>query len=137
MLHRALLLAVLAILAGCEKKEVAGPQGEPGTAGRNASVTTTTLFVPSGSWSVSSDSLVWSAVVFSPLITREIADKGIVKLSVLRGNTWWELPLTEDRELLTQFGIEQGQIQLEVVELHGAAPKPADQQFKMIIIPPQ
>ncbi len=124
-------------LNSCKKETVPGPQGETGDAGKNASVITTTMHVAAGAWSMDSDSIIWSTVVFSPLVTKDVIDKGVVKLSVMRGTTWWDLPLTEDRDILTQFGIEQGQLQFEVVKLHGRAPRPADQEFRMVIIPPQ
>jgi hypothetical protein len=113
------------------------PPGEKGADGKDISVITSTINVPSGAWSVATNTLSWSAVIFNSQITKEIVEKGVVKLSLLRGTTWWELPLTEDRETLTQFGVETGQIQLEVVDLHGAAEKPEDQLFKLVLIPSQ
>ena len=132
-----LSISLLCIISSCKKEVVQGPAGETGAAGKNATVTTTTFTVSSAAWGMDPDSLIWSTVVFTPLITKEIVEKGIVKMSVLRGSSWWELPLTENRDILTQFGFEQGQVQFEVVELHGRAPRPADQKFKMDIIPPQ
>jgi hypothetical protein len=127
-------LTALLLLGSCTK-QTAGPQGAQGLPGKDATISSSYFTVPSSAWKYASDSLTWQTVVFNPLITEEIISKGVVKIYVQRSTSWWELPHMEEREIVTQFGVEAGQIQLETFPLHGGAPKPVDQTFKLVLIP--
>lgn len=123
------------------KKEVAGPKGDTGPAGKdgNANVATVQSFVvTSSSWGASADSLGWVNLLSVNKITQDIADRGSVQVFMQPqgSSTWWALPYF-DVDNGIEFGIEPGIVRLMNFEAdpHGhAPPKPATMNFRVVII---
>lgn len=84
-----ILAATMLVFSSC-KKDVAGPQGEPGKDG-NANVISTQAAVTS--WTLSGTT--YYATVSVPSITQEIVDAGAVLCYMSDGSTgWYSMPYT-------------------------------------------
>jgi hypothetical protein len=133
-MSRALYIsAILLFLMTSCTKDVEAPKGAKGIAGHNATNTVVFFSVPSASWSVGANSLTWEATVSEPQITQDMVDHGIIKVYMQRSTSWWELPYTENREAHTQFGVQAGKLHFIRSESHGAAEKPDDHSFKLVM----
>lgn len=121
----------------CQKKEIKGPQGDSGTAGGggNTNISTTNVFVvTSAQWVPDSAAATWKVTVPSPLITKNVMDKGVVKVAVQVENEWWEMPYIGG-DLVTQFGFKEGFLHIAISDIHEVLrPRPATQNFRMVIL---
>src|SRR4051812_43081865 len=108
---RAVLPNFLFVLCGllllqCQKQEIKGPQGDPGTpgGGGNANITSTNTFVvTSEQWHPDSASHATKATVVFSELTKDIVARATVKVYVLTGSLWRELPF-DTGDLYTQYG---------------------------------
>ncbi len=127
------LLIVLAVFVFACSKDVEAPARQPGSKGKNSTPVATVFAVDSTAWVVGTNTLTWEAIVKEPQITPAVIGNGIVKVYIYRSTSWWELPYTEDREALIQFGLEEGKIRFLCSETHGAAERPQNHLFKLVI----
>jgi hypothetical protein len=134
-LFAVLLMAVLLVIA-CKKKEIPGPQGEPGKngTGGNSNTTSSAVFPITNSQWVS-DGGNWTATYSSTLITKDVVDKGSLKLYVDIGGSWWELPYAEG-DLLTQCGFSEGKVRLVHGDIHGGLPfsAPPTRNYRLVTV---
>jgi hypothetical protein len=135
-MHKLLLiLFVLAIsFAGCKKKEIPGPQGDPGAPGigGNSNMSSQSFVIAASQWTTDIDSSLWKASVNSTLITKDIVDKGSVKIFIQVNNTWWELPYTNS-DLFMQFGFTEGVAHLLYSDIHGGkTDRPATANYRLV-----
>lgn len=131
------IITLTILLSGCTKKEIPGPQGEPGVPGANAkSYVVSTDFIPilSSAWKVDSVAKLWSTIVKLPLITKDIVDRGSVKVFFQIDGAWSELP-TLSADTFTQFSFSLGQVNMLVNDMHGTMPaKPISANYRFVII---
>jgi len=132
-----LFLFSFILFASCKKKEIQGPQGDPGTpgGGGNSNIVSTTTFpVLSTQWVADSAAASWKATIASSLITQTVVEKGAVKVTVQVDADWWELPYISE-DLVTQFGFKEGVLYITVSDIHEVLQKkPASQNFRMVIL---
>lgn len=131
------VLASLAIsISSCKKETVVGPKGETGPAGANGNANVKAegpIVIEQSAWITNSDSLAWSAIIFSEKITQEIVDKGSVEVYFKKDNVWWSLPYTEG-DATTAVGVALGKVYLVKSESHGGLPeKPLKADYRMVI----
>jgi hypothetical protein len=117
------------------KKQVAGPQGEKGDPGKGTDVYTSDPFtLASSEWTM--DSVSWHAVIHTDKVTYDVVTKGVVRLMIQDGNTWWELPYITGREHVTTFGYSEGIIKLEHYSIHGLAEQPKTNVYRYVTMTP-
>jgi hypothetical protein len=131
-----LFLLISFFLVNCKKKEIPGPQGDPGVAGTggNSNTSSGSVFpIAASQWL--KDSLAWSYTFNSDLITKAVAEKGAVKVFVDLSGTWWELPLAEG-DLLTQCGFAEGMVKLVYADIHGGRPAlpPVTRNYRIVTL---
>src|SRR5687768_17553996 len=114
-------------------KDVEAPAGKPGTAGKNATPVVTIFTLDSTAWAPDAQHMIWETSFPVPELTPEVIKNSIIKVYMMRSTSWWELPYTENREALTQFGLEPGKLRLLRSESHGAAERPQKHSFKVVI----
>lgn len=131
-----LAFIVMLVIFSCSKDPVKGPKGDPGDpgGGGNSGIQSTDIFtISSLQWQKTVDSS-WKYIFNSTLLTQDIVDKGIVKVFVLNGSSWWELPFTEG-DLFTQFGFTLGSVDLVFADIHGGLPeRPVSKSYRMVVI---
>lgn len=131
------ILVLSVFFISCEKKTEQGPKGEPGTpgGGGNAGISASDVFtVTTTQWQTTSDSAYWKYTIASNLITKDVVDKGVLKVFVQKGSAWWELPYTEG-DLFTQCGFETGFANLFFTDIHGGLPdRPENAAYRVIAI---
>lgn len=131
------LLVVSIGLLSCEKETVQGPKGDPGIpgGGGNAGISASEVFtVSTTQWQTPVDSSYWKFSIASTIITQDVVDKGVLKVFIQRGSSWWELPYTEG-DLFTQCGFEPGLANLFFTDIHGGLPeRPASSAYRIIAI---
>ncbi|MDI1354340.1 MAG: hypothetical protein PSX36_05460 [bacterium] len=136
-LSRLALVILIAGMMACQKKEIQGPQGDPGTpgVGGNSNIVSTPVFVVGSSqWKPNADTTLWQYKFDAAQITSDIADKGVVKLFIQVGSSWWELPYLAG-EFLMQFGFSVGSVNLSYLDPHGEKLlRPATANFRLITI---
>lgn len=69
-------------------------------------------------------------------LTKNVVEKGSVKVFRQDGTTWAELPYTTG-DLFTQFGFSEGLLYLKYINIEGGIPTaPAEASYRMVIITP-
>lgn len=128
---------LMLFFTACTKETVQGPKGDPGAAGGggNSSIQSSAIFtVSTTQWQKTADTSAWKFTINTDLITKDIVDKGIVKVFVQIGTSWWELPFTEG-DLFTQFGFDVGVANLYFTDIHGGLPaRPSTKAYRVITI---
>lgn len=133
-----LVLAGLVVLCqvACEKKEIQGPKGDPGTpgGGGNTSISSSDIFtIASSQWLPAADSSAWEVSISTPLITDEVFNKGAVRLYTRESASWWEVPNTRE-DLFMQFSFETGTLHLQFFDMHGGLPeRPLTAQYRLVV----
>jgi hypothetical protein len=124
-------------ITGCKKQEIPGPQGEPGTpgGGGNSSITSSSVvIVENAQWKWDAVSNSQTVTVDAPLITKDVIDKGAVKVYVQKASSWSELPFVNG-DLFTQFAFDEGHVHLSYLNIEGgSAPVPATQNFRIVVL---
>ena len=138
LMRIALSLVALGIfLSSCQKKEIPGPKGEPGTpgGGGNSNIVASSIFaIASSQWNANSDSTVWQFKIDAPQVTGDIAEKGAVKVFTQVSGVWWEMPYLAG-EFLLQFGFSINTITLSYFDPHGQKlQRPATANFRFITL---
>jgi len=137
-----LALTMSFFISSCKKKEIAGPQGDPGTpgAGGNVSVTTTSILViTSSQWSPDLQANCMRATIDFPQITNAVISRGAIKVFVqngtsLGGPVWAELPFVTG-DLITQYGFDEGHLYLNFVNIEGGMPSaPPTNNYRVVIL---
>lgn len=136
--YAGLLLCFMALISGCKKQEIQGPKGDPGTpgGGGNSNISSTTFYsVSNGAWKWDSISHSLKITLDAPAITKDVIDKGAVKVYVQKqAATWSELPYVNG-DLFTQFGFDQGHLYLYYINIEGgSAPPPPSEDYRMVIL---
>ncbi len=138
-LNKGLLVVVCVLgfmLIACKKKEIPGPAGDQGLAGIDGKsyINSISFPVQSSQWVVDSVAKHWAVTLESYLITKEVYDKGSVKVFVRIDSLWQELPFLDD-DTFTQFGFEPGRVKLVVTDMHSTVPlRPATSQYRIVTI---
>lgn len=126
------------LFSNCNKKEIQGPQGEPGTpgGGGNSNISASETFtVASGDW-VTDSALFGRRVTLNYVgITKEVVEKGSLKMFMKMGTTWAELPYTQG-DFVTQYGFDEGHIYLEFINIEqvGMPAPPTTTSFRVVIL---
>lgn len=138
-LLRILVLSCFAILmtSSCKKQEIKGPQGDPGQngTGGNSSMNTSSVFtIDSTAWQLNTDLRYWEVISSQPLITKEIVEKGAVKVYFQVNNYWWQLPYSISDQV-TQYSFKEGILRFTVMDVEGAIPhRPASTAYRLVVI---
>jgi len=136
-------LAFCAVLffTGC-KKNVPGPQGDPGINGKNgnSNISSTVRFIQdSSSWSKipSGDIEIWETSVSIQQLTQNAINNGFVKVYVFENDTWWPLPYTEGL-LITQATFSEGVMKLNYSDMHFDIPdRPKSRTYRVVVQEPK
>jgi len=129
-------LSLCLLAFSCAKEEIPGPKGEPGTngTGGNSNTTNSGVFsITSSAWT--NVGLNWEYTHNTSLITKDVVEKGAIKVYTEVGGVWWELPFAEG-DLLTQFGFKEGSIEFVHGDLHMAdvPDRPETRNFRFVIL---
>jgi hypothetical protein len=130
---------VLFILFSSCKKNVQGPKGDQGTAGKdgNSDITYAAIITqPSNAWDTIIDDAItdWESLIIVPEITLNVLKNGTVKVYCNVDDAWWPLPYTYD-EVVTQGTFTQNTIKLNVSNMHGETPeRPDTQKYRVVIV---
>jgi hypothetical protein len=74
------------------------------------------------------------ATIAFAVITKDIIEKGAVKVYTDRGGIWAELPLTVG-DLFTQFGFDEGHLYLNYINIEGGMPPvPPTADYRVVIL---
>jgi hypothetical protein len=123
-------------MGGCTKN-VPGPQGDPGTPGKtgNARQSHMNSFnLPSSEWTA--DLTVWRSLIYAPGVSKNVIEKGEVKVYIQEGATWWSLPYAVG-DLFILYSLENGIINLTYTDIHGGTPeRPLGANYRVVIIEP-
>lgn len=118
-------------------KSVAGPKGEPGTAGKNGNLKQTYIgpfTQPASSWSF--DGSRWNSIIYVSEISSDVISKGEVRVYMLVGSEWWSLPYAVGN-LFTQMSIEKGLVHLLRSKIHDGPPaQPVATNFRIVVFSP-
>jgi hypothetical protein len=130
------MASLVICISSCKKETVVGPKGDTGPAGANGNANVKSegpIVIEPSAWITNSDSLAWTAIIFSEKITQEIVDKGSVEVYFKKDNVWWSLPYT-DGDATTAVGLALGKVYLVKSESHGGLPeKPLKADYRMVI----
>ncbi len=125
-------IALLCI--SCKKEEIKGPQGDPGSpgGGGNSNISSTSVFVINSSqWKADSVSQSLKASVNSALLTKDVVEKGAVKVYIQTGTSWSELPY-DSGDLFMQYSFQEGALSLYYINIEGGfATAPATANYRM------
>jgi hypothetical protein len=128
---------LLILLAGCQKKEIQGPKGDPGTpgGGGNASISSTNTFVvKSIEWKTDSLPGVLKVSTAFNELNKDVVEKGTIKVYILKGDSWAELPY-DSGDLFMQYGFKEGLLLLYYINIEGGSiGPPVTSTFRMVII---
>ena len=129
-----IILSIL--LAACAKKEIPGPQGEPGVPGANGKtniVSTDLIPILASDWKVDSVAKSYSTTLTFPSITKEIVDRGSVKVFFQAEGAWSELP-TLSGDTFVQFSFALGKVNIWINDMHGTMPEaPVNTSYRIVI----
>ena len=129
--------ALLLLVFACQKKEIKGPQGDPGTngIGGNSNIDASAVFaIASNQWIANADSTEWYFTVNAPQVTADIASSGVVRAFIEVGTNWWELPYLSG-EYFMQFGFSTGSVKLSYLDPHGEKlPSPATAYYRLVTL---
>lgn len=129
--------AFIFIISACAKKEIKGPQGDPGTpgGGGNASISSSTVFqITSLQWKADTPSVSLKVSVNSTLLTKEVVERGAVKVYMQLGSAWAELPY-DSGDLFMQYAFQEGSLTLNYINIEGGFPAaPATANYRMVIL---
>lgn len=136
ILRNTLLFAFgIALLSGSCGKQVAGPKGDTGAAGKdgNANVSgTNSIALSYNDWTEFGKE--WLAYLFYDKITNDILNTGSVQVFMQKDNAWWGLPYLEG-DAYTNYGVEAGKIKLVHGESHGGLPdRPVSANYRIVVI---
>ena len=136
-LFLSLVTVFFMLISACTKKEIKGPQGDPGTpgAGGNATISSSAVFlITSSLWKVDSASSSLKVSINSALLTKDVVDKGAVKVYLQMGTAWAELPY-DSGDLFMQYGFQEGILSLNYINIEGGFPSaPANANYRMVIL---
>jgi hypothetical protein len=131
-----LLTGALILFSACTK-QVAGPKGDPGTPGKAGNLKkelATVITLNASSWAL--EEQTWKASVFVSAITRDVIERGEVKLYVEKDGKWWALPYGQGY-VFTQYSIEENFIRLECTDIHEGLPEqPQTARFRLVVFIP-
>ena len=120
------------------KKNVAGPQGDPGTPGKPGNLKQShinSLKVLSSSWTETPD-YNWETSLYIGEINKQVIEKGEVELYFEADSQWNPLPYGKGY-LFMQYSISENSLHLEYKSIHGGAvPKPPDGNYRIVIFSP-
>ena len=124
-------------LSSCKKEEIPGPKGEPGTpgGGGNSNITSSSNFIVNTSqWQVDSVAEMLKVTITAPELTKDVVEKGGVKVYRQNGSGWSELPFVQG-DLFTQFGFSEGVLTLSYINIEGGiASAPPSATYRMVIV---
>ncbi len=130
-------IAFTFVMAACAKKEIKGPQGDPGTpgGGGNASISLSTVFqITSLQWKADTPSVSLKVSVNSTLLTKNVVERGAVKVYIQMGSSWAELPY-DSGDLFMQYAFQEGSLTLNYINIEGGFPAaPATANYRMVIL---
>lgn len=131
-----LLVLSLALSFSSCKKQVAGPQGDPGVDGKkgNLKKTDRSFTVADVSWQASVGT--WTSNVYAPEITNDVLMKGEVKVYMKVGEKWWSLPYAVG-DIFMEQSTEISYLHLKYSKIHGGPPpSPWAVMFKLVTFAP-
>lgn len=125
------------MVTACKKKEIQGPKGDPGApgGGGNSNIASGSVFVVTTSqWQVDSVSESLKVTINASELTKDVIEKGGVKVYMQVGTTWADLPYVKG-DLFTQFGFDEGHLYLHYINIEGGFPTaPLTTSFRMVIL---
>lgn len=128
---------LLASLLGSCKKQATGAPGEQGPPGKDGNVTIKNIpsFIhPSSAWT--KDQNGWKSIITVPEINRDVVDKGMVRVYIQIGSSWWDLPYSSGG-ISTESGVDVGIVVLKNNDINGAiTPQPVTQNYRIVIVTP-
>jgi hypothetical protein len=128
-----LLLLFLCLAFNSCKKNVAGPQGDPGTPGGqgNLKQSDRSFTILSTSWSFNGG---WYACdVYCPELTQDVIASGEIKVYMKVNSQWWSLPYTVG-DIFMEQASETGTLHLKYSKVHGGPPPaPAQTTFRIVV----
>ncbi|MBL7931856.1 MAG: hypothetical protein JNL60_08140 [Bacteroidia bacterium] len=138
MLFAMVFCSLALLFASCKKEEIQGPKGEPGSpgGGGNSNMTASETFtVASSDWLTDSASFGRKATINFAGITKEVVEKGSLKMYMKIGTAWAELPYTQG-DFVTQYGFDEGHIYLEFINIEqiGMPSPPVTTSYRVVII---
>src|ERR1044072_9106107 len=106
------------LFTACKKKEIQGPQGDPGTpgGGGNANISSTVFAVNTSQWSIDTIENCRKATIGFTALTKEVVEKGAIKVYVQTATTWAELPFNMG-DLFTEYGFDEGHLYLKYINI--------------------
>jgi hypothetical protein len=129
--------SLMIIFTSCQKKEIKGPQGDPGTpgGGGNANISSTSTFVVNSSdWKADVPTESYRVSLPFAALTKDVVDKGTVKVYVQKSGLWLELPY-DTGDLFMQYGFQEGILTLYYINIEGGFPAvPTTATYRMVII---
>lgn len=132
----AIMIIVLLTVSSC-KKQVPGPQGDPGTPGLKGNLTqksTNAINVLSSTWTLSNKE--WESWLVLLDLSEDVVKRGEVKVYKKVGSDWMPLPYGKGY-LFTQYSFEAGIVRLKHSHIHGGVPdRPADEVYRVVIFSP-
>lgn len=136
MLIRLLILPLL-VCVSC-KKQVPGPEGDPGTPGLPGDLRqshTTPAWLAADAWTLVDGE--WQAMLYISQITRNVTEKGEVRAYLQQeGSSWSALPYASGF-VFTQYTIEPGILRLKQRHIHGSVPeRPAGRYYRLVVLSP-
>lgn len=129
------LVIILLVSISCTK-QVAGPKGDPGIAGKNGNAKQTTSIIfnqPTSAWVANGDD--WESYIFLAEISDNVVAKGEVRVYIESNSTWWPLPYGV-LDTFIQMTIEKGRVKLNCSRIHGGPAKPVSSNYRVIIMEP-
>jgi hypothetical protein len=134
-------VVVMLTAIACTKTEAGpkGDKGDPGPTGATGSAASTVvnITVPSGSWVIDTSGLKskWLYTIYTTEITKDIYDKGSVKVLMQKNAQWYELPYFEG-DVVMQYGFLEKLVMLENSNIHASLPqRPVTMSFRIVIVP--
>lgn len=126
------------LITNCKKEEIPGPKGEPGTpgGGGNSNISASETFtVASSDWVTDSAKFGRKVTLNYAGITKDVVEKGSVKMYMKMGSTWAELPYTQG-DFVTQFGFDEGHLYLEFINIEqvGMPAPPTTTSYRVVIL---
>lgn len=132
-----LAMALSFVLVSCDKKEIKGPQGDPGTpgGGGNATISNSAVFtIASTEWKKHDTDPVLEYKLATPLLTQNVVENGAVKVYVKRNAAWAELPNTNE-DLFMQYSFVTGNLTLTFSDIHGLLPEaPETADYRIVTL---
>jgi hypothetical protein len=124
------------------KKQVAGPQGDPGVSGATGNSNqahTTSFTIKASAWDSidTGTDIYWQTSVFIPEITKLVLQSGEVKVYESVNDNWFGMPYFEGF-LQTQNSFVEGRVILYYKHIHGNIPnRPPTRNFRVVVLSPK